>query len=380
MTRTLAFQLGFAPELARAELESLTGLSVEQSSAVVAVLPNCELDPVWLQSQLGGTIKTVELLSQLPDDSPETIADMIGKHFPESTHTVTIGLGEWGRDHLPPLSPMSVKKSLQSQGFKLRFREGSRVGLPGSVLVHHPVSEYIVLFWKQSWWLAVTRAVSNPDFWTKRDREKPFAEHKRGMLPPKLARMLVNIALGQIKPSQSIRIVDPFCGGGSLLMEARSRGFNVEGSDVDPVATQGALENLQWQNTIEPHLQQISFSISQADAASIQPSNPQNIACIVTEPFLGKPKPTIEQLPNIIRGLEKLYWGSLKNWSKWLPNNTTVVIIFPLFTQAQVDTHFSSLIDKIEKIGYSTTSSPWEYSQPGAITKRQIFKFCFTRK
>ncbi len=51
-------------------------------------------------------------------------------------------------------------------------------------------------------------AVSNPDEWSKRDYDKPAGDKYSGMMPPKLARMMVNIALGQIISNNQYLIND----------------------------------------------------------------------------------------------------------------------------------------------------------------------------
>lgn len=380
MAHHLALLLGFAPELAVAEVTAVTGISPELPSAKVAVLPDFHGNPTSLQDRLGGTIKTVSLLQELADDDQKTVERAIVDNFTEGPTTKNIALGEWGRDHLPALNIISIKRALQEAGFKVRFREGNRYGLGGAVLAHHSVAEFIVLFWREKWWLGQTAAVSNPDSWTSRDRKKPFTDHKRGMLAPKVARMLVNITVGQAQPAEGAKVFDPFCGTGTVLLEARTLGYSVVGADADQKAIEGTKQNLEWQSREEPATQSVDFTLMTADATNVKPAKPEQIKCIVTEPFLGRPKPNPDQLPNIIKGLEKLYWGAFRNWSTWLQNNTKITIILPKFQTKQKETDFAGLLDKITQIGYSTQSGTWEYAHEDAIVKRQIVTLTFNKE
>lgn len=377
MAHHLALLLGFAPELAVAEITAVTGISPELPAAKVAVLPEYAGNPAALQARLGGTIKTVSLLQELTDDSQESIEQAIVANFTQGATTKNIALGEWGRDHLPTLNIVGIKRALQEAGYKVRFREGNRYGLNGAVLAHHAITEFIVLFWREQWWLGQTAAVSNPDAWAARDREKPFADHKRGMLAPKVARMLVNLAIGEARDGV---VFDPFCGTGTVLLEARAMGYPVIGADADQKAIEGTRQNLEWQSQEDPTTVATTFELMTVDAASVRPANPENIRFVVTEPFLGRPKPMAEQLPNIIKGLEKLYWGAFKNWSRWLHDGTKIVIIFPKFQTKNPTTDFAGLLDKIKQIGYSTQSGTWEYAHEDAVVARQILTFTFNKE
>lgn len=55
------------------------------------------------------------------------------------------------------------------------------------------------------------------------------------------ARAAVNIA---VPVTEGIRAVDPCCGIGTVLLEARSMGIDMEGFDKNPLAVTGARENL----------------------------------------------------------------------------------------------------------------------------------------
>ncbi len=61
-------------------------------------------------------------------------------------------------------------------------------------------------------------------------------------LPARMARALVNIAMGEAPADASL--LDPCCGMGTVLIEALSMGINAAGFDLNPLAVRGARVNL----------------------------------------------------------------------------------------------------------------------------------------
>jgi tRNA G10 N-methylase Trm11 len=144
--------------------------------------------------------------------------------------------------------------------------------------------------------IGVLIAVSNPDQWAKKDYGKPRSDAKSGMMPPKLARMLINIVCGQaITNNQDtsnlpevatslpagmssakqmaawqagkqisnynnqnencklrnenlndVVVYDPFCGSGNILIEALDMGLAVAGGDISKKAAGDTKINLDW--------------------------------------------------------------------------------------------------------------------------------------
>ncbi|RIX49418.1 RNA methyltransferase [Paenibacillus nanensis] len=62
-------------------------------------------------------------------------------------------------------------------------------------------------------------------------------------LPTRAARALVNIAAGSAHPD-AVRLIDPCCGMGTVIIEALSMGMRIAGIDANPLAVRGARNNL----------------------------------------------------------------------------------------------------------------------------------------
>ena len=116
-------------------------------------------------------------------------------------------------------------------------------------------------------------------FIERRPKKKPFF-HPSAM-PPKLARCMVNLA----KPKTGELVLDPFCGTGSMLIEAALIGCYVLGLDAQRRMARGSLKNLAYFG-IKPE------GIIVADAR--QPPV-RKVDCIVTDPPYGKSASTLKR-------------------------------------------------------------------------------------
>lgn len=129
-------------------------------------------------------------------------------------------------------------------------------------------------------WVQDINAYSKRDFWKKRDMQI-------GMLPPKLAQMMINIWVGERKGNT--KIYDPFCWLGTILIESLIMGNKeVFWSDKNEEMVQTTKENLDF--TIKgSFLTSIKYQIQNLDARNIQNSEILKISkidAIITEWYL----------------------------------------------------------------------------------------------
>ncbi len=374
--------LGNTPSLSYSELEAVAGNEdLERSSDHSAVLTlSSDLHAQQLQSILGGTFKILKLeleLKQKYEEALEKIADYLAS-FEDK---ITFGLGSLDQDQLS-VSPAKVKSILSSKNLNSRYLEGDAWGLSAAILTHKPeIIDLLVFKHQDKYFLLRTISVQDVDSWTKRDRGKPYVEARKGMLPPKVARIMVNLALGHLDDSlweESPVLYDPFCGTGTVLMEAILRGCKIIGSDLDEGAVKGSQHNLDW--LAKSRDETFNYHLFKSDVAHVNEFQwPDKVDLIVTEPFLGKPNPKTAELENVFTGLESLYLGAFKTWLDILHKGSIVCMIFP---QAEVTVqnqkkhyHLMKLIDKLERFGYTLLVEPIDYSREKAVIKRQILVF-----
>lgn len=61
-----------------------------------------------------------------------------------------------------------------------------------------------------------TSFVQDIESYTARDQARPMRDARVGMLPPKLAQIIINLALSN---NDITEVLDPFCGTGVVLQE-----------------------------------------------------------------------------------------------------------------------------------------------------------------
>lgn len=303
-----------------------------------------EEDLMSIANKLGGTVKIAERIGPVSQ-----IADyLISLKLPK------IDFGISGK---PELSKQ-VKRELEEVGIKARFvlpREGSE--LSSVVVKKQKLVELIVegdIFGRTIW-------VQDFEEWNRRDFGRPAADPKLGMLPPKVARMMVNIATSNQQPAT---ILDPFCGVGTILAEGLMVGASVLGSDVSEKQIAAAKKNLDW-------LGSHPFKLIQSDARNISSKITEKIDAVVTEPDLGHSTDS-----NLREKLGYMYISSLENWKKILKPGGKVVMVIPSFTvsKAKELDLVKMVLDRAKIMGYSEFHSPIEYFRKQAIIKRNI---CF---
>jgi tRNA (guanine10-N2)-dimethyltransferase len=170
------------------------------------------------------------------------------------------------------------------------------------------------------------------------------------MLPPKLARMMIN--LSGIKKGGTL--LDPFCGSGTVLMEAAMIGVkNIIGSDLSNKAVEDSKINMDWLKS-DYGLEDVNTSIDQLDARKLSTKiKPESVDVIVAEPYLGPPikgNENEKQIRAIIAELESLYLKSYDEFSAILKPGGRVVIVRPSW---QMDQTYDINIDKqIKQLGF----------------------------
>ena len=137
-----------------------------------------------------------------------------------------------------------------------------------------------------------TIAIQDLEGYIERDMDRPYSDIEMGVLPPKLARMMINYA-----SIQEGIIWDPFCGSGTLLMESAVLGYNFLGSDIDSDALKYSEENILWLSK-EGNMGNVvydifKFDVKNPDNAILKKLRNTNISAVVCEPFMGPPQKNI---------------------------------------------------------------------------------------
>lgn len=378
------FVFGNTPKLSLAELQAV--ITAETGSfPLVGQTPTTALVELpetvsWqkLFPQLGGSMKIARLVGE--GKSPDDLANLIryqlvtGSQFGVSVYdTANINISDLC---------LRIKRQMEKDGIKSRYvlpRQGR--SLSAVAVAQRKLREWLIVpRTRGGYFLGETLAVFDFSDWSKRDFGRPAASPHQGMLPPRVARMMVNLGLpsGQQKPV----VLDPFCGVGTILAEALLSGCQVGGLDSDPRQIEKARRNLAWLQQ-SYNLDNQNVVLQTGNARKTSRSFPGLVIdAIVTEPDLGPPmtrplsRPEAEK---IAADLEDLYLASLADWRKLLGEKSKVVIALPSFLvrESLSKTWLSrqlmkNVIDKAKPLGYSVGVEPIEYARPKAIIHRNI--------
>lgn len=358
----LYFFLGNTPDLSLLELQSLAGDSFAKlREGIVTSSPAVDLASL---DRLGGTRKVASFLSVCPPQ--DLLAQLTQTITADSAKNVAVT--DYAGTKLTPAELIGIKDSVRKLR-PLRFVSTTTGEHELLMLAHQHVSEFNLLPHASGIAIAKTIWIFDAESWVKRDRQKPYRDIKRGMLPPKLARIMVNLATR----GEPLSLLDPFCGTGTILTEALLSGCRVVGSDTDERAVRGAGENCAWVAR-SADLPSPQFKLLVSDASHVS-GQVKAVDAIASELYMGpliddRHLPSLDKLKNIAKGLDKLYRGALKDWRRILPSRGRVVITLPRFVVYNRVIESIS-IDTLTGLGYNYVSSA-AYGKPGAAVIRHI--------
>ena len=217
--------------------------------------------------------------------------------------------------------------------------------------------ELVVGIGSKSAYLGKTIAIQDYKSYSFRDYGRPARDPHAGMIPPKLAKMMINLS----NKNKDAKILDPFCGSGTFLEELALLGYkNITGADLEEKAVNDSKTNLNWvfENY---HLEKTNFNLNflRSDVREISGRvQSDSIDAIITEPYLGSVRARHFSLPQItreIKELQELYLTAFNEFNKILAKDGKIVIIFPVFRNDNNFYHLE-IISQIKKIGFKPIS------------------------
>ncbi len=364
--------LGRQPEFGLAELESIVG-----ADHMLPFGANALLDTLPLLPDLGGTIKLAQVVDRVSAKSLDDLAIDWGAIAGAGDGSFDFGISVYGlrvtAGRITALG-LTAKKLLKASGRSVRFvapKDGATAMTAAQLKYNHIPGrgfEIIIAAHGGEIITAVTAAVQDIDAYTERDQARPGRDARVGMLPPKLAQILVNLA-------SATHIYDPFCGSGVVLQEALLMAKPAGGSDIDPAMVKAAQSNLDWlaEQTPTPLPR---FSVTLADAKHVK--FPTGVA-IASEGYLGpalSATPTPGELAKMQGDLRHLVAKSLANFAPQLASGARVVLCLPAW---RVQNRFITpeVVDQIAELGYNQVQfvhakSPLVYHRDGQFVGRAL--------
>jgi tRNA (guanine10-N2)-dimethyltransferase len=378
--------LGRQPELGLAELESLYG--ADKIRAVGSKAAVVDVDPCLLAfERLGSSVKFCKLLTTVDTVDWKAIETFLievspghSERMPEGKLLLGLSIIDLkvGLKQLEATG-LSIKKAIRKTGRPVRLVPNKTAELNAAQIIHNKLTgqngwELVLIRDGDKTLVAQTVKVQDIESYTERDRGRPKRDAKVGMLPPKLAQTIINLATGPLSeetltnicdipadqelplPRLGKTLLDPFCGTGVVLQEAALMGYDVYGTDLEQRMVEYAEHNLAWLGE-RVRLPAVCCRVEHGDATDYVWKEP--IDMVVAETYLGRPftrRPDAETLARTISDCNLIIKKFLQNLAPQLQPDTRLCLAVPAWHTGRGDFKHLPLIDQISDLGYNRVS------------------------
>ncbi len=401
MTQSVCI-LGRQPALGLAELESLYGGDRITPLGKQAAL--IDVDPCLLAfDRLGGSVKFAKLLTILDTTDWHEIEKFLITVSPAHSAAMPQGKMQLGLSvidlsvNLKQLQAtgLTLKKAIRETGRSVRLVPNKAQELNTAQVLHNNLTGpngwdlYFIRSGNQTY-VAQTVKIQDIEAYAARDQARPNRDAKVGMLPPKLAQIIINLAVGKIpedklasiceipageaipRPKLNQTVLDPFCGTGVVLQEALLMGYKALGSDQDPRMTDYSHSNLEWLK-----LKEADWQVETGDATSHTWKDFDFIAC---ETYLGRPfssLPRPEVLQEVMQDVDTIHKKFLHNIAKQTYPGLRLCLAVPAWKAKAGFKHLPTL-DHLKELGYTRSvfkhvrEQDLIYHREGQIVGREL--------
>ena len=358
--------------------KKLVFFEVEDTGSV-EVVPNI--------NRLGGSLK----LGRFFDTDFGKLAKFLAAAHPEGK--ITLGISDFSKQKKSGLAKqksMELKRNLARMGRSVRVITSNEPEISSATAHHNQLGEkagcFEIFLIDREIYLSL--GTQNITAYTERDQARPARDAKVGMLPPKLAQILINLC-GKLP--EGARVLDPFCGTGVVLQEAAIMGYVPYGTDLNGRMVEYSKKNLSWlfnernqkRFKILPDLiqkkDQILKAISVGDATNFTWEG--EIDAVAFEGYLGAPmsKPPVDiKFKTEKAKCREIAMGFLKNITPQIKSGTPVVMALPAWLRENGKYAGLNILDEIQEMGYNfekfqdLSQSDLLYYREGQIVAREI--------
>ncbi len=334
------FVLGTNTALSVAELAAVVDLKKAKLLAADFLIweTETEINPEVLMKRLGGVIKIGEIKEELPDGNEErllkTLTDLAKvKKYQSKEGKFNFGFSDYGKFQFNKQNlGLKLKKYFSEENISSRFVISREKTLSSVVITQNKLIargiEFVLIKDGPTIYIGETLSVQPFKDLSRRDYGRPARDDQSGMLPPKLAQIMINLA--QVSNYDAV-IVDPFCGSGTILSEAMLAGYkHLFGSDVSPRAIDDTHKNISWIRELYA-VKDVNIKILVKNVVNLSKFIKAGLAeAVITEPFLGPQRGLID-FKTVARNLEELYSLAIKEFQIILKPGGRVVMIWPMF-------------------------------------------------
>lgn len=352
------FILGKNPGLSILEITSqINGKIINLSdSFLILQLPE-KIDHNFWQEKLGGTIKIGLILGEQDGFKPSLAAKLLENfrrpHFGFSFYGSNNSLANQDKEWAMEIKNQLKQKNVSSRWVVAKEKSLSSVVIMKNKLITEGI-EFCFLTTASKSYFGQTLSCQKFEDYSHRDFDRPARDIEEGMLPPKLAKIMINLAMVSNKQV----VLDPFCGSGTILQEAILMGHqHLIGTDLSENAIANSQKNIKWlienySATTNFHLNSNNYQLFQADVRNISSKiSSTSIDAIITEPYLGPIKNKYLDIKKVINELSDLYLKAFNQFKKILKPTGKIVIIFPVFNLGN-GLKFLPILEELKKMNW----------------------------
>lgn len=303
-----------------------------------------KLDVKELMTLLGGTIKIGEVITAFSLANRHKLSDSVKEVIISAARQDDIsgkfnfGFSFYNKNKLPGdffKLGLAVKKDLKKMNISSRMVISKEPILSSVIVEQNKLLkngiELCFMVDKYKVFLGKTLAVQDFKALSKRDFGRPYRDDHSGMIPPKLAQIMINLARRDDSDYKKATISDPFCGSGTILMEAYLMGFEkILGSDLSDKAISNSQKNMEWIKKLVDK-NKANVDIFQSDVLDLSKNIEKDfLDYIVCEPYLG-PQRGFKDFDEVVEDLNILYSKALKVFFDLLKPGGRIVMVWPQF-------------------------------------------------
>lgn len=354
--------LGRQPALGIAEAESLFGADTITLLGTQALVLDKAPDDVPF-SRLGGSIRVAKLLAYLPYTNWDKIETYLAAELPKHASylpegKVRLGLSVYGLQvnvRRLNASGLTLKKAIKNAGYSVRVVPNKELELNTAQVLHNQLTgptgmELLLIRDGERTALAQTAQVQDIEAYAARDQARPARDARVGMLPPKLAQIILNLAV----TDETRAVLDPFCGTGVVLQEAMLAGYDAYGTDLEERMIDYSNKNLEWLATQHDFDGQ-TLLLETGDATSYDWQDFDTIAgeTYLGRPFSSEPKPNV--LREVMQDVDTIHRKFLENVASQTEPGFRMCIAVPAWNTKSGFKHLKTL-DILSELGYNRVS------------------------
>ncbi len=275
-----------------------------------------------------------------------------------------------------------IKRFFKSIGISSRFLIPKGTQLNEAQIrkndILHEGFEFCIFDTNETQMYGRTLGIQDVEGFVHRDLDKPVSDYQMGVLPQKLARIMCNLT-----SLKSGILWDPFCGSGTILMEAAMLGFDVLGSDIDIKAIENSDKNIQWMRD-ENLITGIKYNLFQLDINNVEKRiikdlKRTKINAVVCEPFMGPPQRkeiTESKAELLLKDVEKLYTSLFKVLNEISYLGFKLVLVIPSYKTSKGEKTINISLfaqKKWEVLNKKYTKGDLKWRRNNSIITRNIF-------